>query len=265
MRTLLKHLEKEESDLNNQIEYLTKRITSFSSDTLHVSRCNGTNQFYIYNEREDGREKKYLKKENRSLAASISQRDYERKLLSELQTRQKAIKRTRKVYEETDPEQVFGLFPQAKQDLIKPLFSTNEQYVRKWLSVEYERKTFQENTSEFYTIKGERVRSKSEKIIADLLTQNNIPYRYEFPLKLKGYGTIHPDFMVLNTETREEFFWEHLGKMDDEKYVNDCISRLNAYEMNNYLIGKDLLITFETSTMPINMKVVIQIIEKFLL
>ena len=43
------------------------------------------------------------------------------------------------------------------------------------------------------TEKGEYVRSKSEKIIADTLTKNNINYVYELPLRLKGYGTVKPD------------------------------------------------------------------------
>ena len=54
------------------------------------------------------------------------------------------------------------------------------------------------------TEKGEYVRSKSEKIIADTLTKNNINYVYELPLRLKGYGTVKPDFTVLNKRTRHE-------------------------------------------------------------
>ena len=46
---------------------------------------------------------------------------------------------------------------------------------------------------EILTEKGESVKSKSEKIIADKLNMMNIPYCYEVPLYLKGYGYVKPD------------------------------------------------------------------------
>ena len=43
------------------------------------------------------------------------------------------------------------------------------------------------------TIKGEKVRSKSEVIIANLLTSHNIPYHYEYPVQeLEFYETSFP-------------------------------------------------------------------------
>jgi len=266
MSMLLKQLEQEETELNRQIDFLINRIPLHPTGSLYISSSNGSDQFYTIgtDKRDLTGKKKYLKKENRQLAVSISQRDYEMKLLKELQIRKNAVRRARKTYERTDPEKVLSCFPQGKQDLIKPLFLTREEYVRRWLEVDYERKGFQENTPEFYTAKGERVRSKSEKIIADTLFRFEVPYRYEYPLELKGYGTIHPDFTVLNTESREEFFWEHLGQMDDEKYVRDALIRIHFYERNNYLPGKELIITSETKNMPLDMRVVDCVIQRFL-
>ena len=80
---------------------------------------------------------------------------------------------------------------------------------------------------EIYSERGERVRSKSEKIIADKLYRNGIPYKYEKPLVLKGLGKIHPDFEILNKRTRKEYFLEHLGKMDDIGYVKKNMRRIN--------------------------------------
>ncbi len=44
------------------------------------------------------------------------------------------------------------------------------------------------------TEKGERVRSKTEKMLADFFYRKEILYRYEKPLYLKGYGIVYPDF-----------------------------------------------------------------------
>ena len=67
----------------------------------------------------------------------------------------------------------------------------------------------------FYTSKGERVRSKSEVIIADVLNREGVPYRYEYPIYIKGIGKIYPDFTVLNIGIRKEMIWDHFGMMDD--------------------------------------------------
>lgn len=65
----------------------------------------------------------------------------------------------------------------------------------------------------------ERYRSKSEFLIASALKDAGVPFRYECSLYLNGYGTVYPDFTVLNKRTRRVFYHEHLGMMDDINYV----------------------------------------------
>lgn len=52
------------------------------------------------------------------------------------------------------------------------------------------------------------------------------------------------------------FLYEHLGKMDDENYVASNMRKLDLYEKNGYLLGESLIITHETSTASLNIKVV---------
>lgn len=54
--------------------------------------------------------------------------------------------------------------------------------MEQWVAQEYQGKEFQKGTAVILTQKGERVRSKSEKILADYFYQHNIPYKYEKPL-----------------------------------------------------------------------------------
>ena len=61
------------------------------------------------------------------------------------------------------------------------------------------------------TENGERVRSKSEKILADYFYRQNILYKYEKPLYLKGYGTVYPDFTFLSSKTGKEIYWNMRG------------------------------------------------------
>ncbi len=117
----------------------------------------------------------------------------------------------------------------------------------------------------FLTEGGEVVRSKSEKIIADKLHSMNIPYVYEVVVKLEGHGKVHPDFTVLNTRTREEFYWEHLGMMDLPEYSNKAIKKIDTYEKNGVFVGKKLLVTYETSFYPLNIRSIERTIKEYLL
>ena len=104
------------------------------------------------------------------------------------------------------------------------------------------------------TENGERVRSKSEKIIADKLHALGVPYRYEYPLVLDGNMKIYPDFMMLRMPEREETYLEHFGLMDDEGYVEKVMWKLNTYERNGIYLGVNLFITYETGRNPLNTK-----------
>ena len=115
------------------------------------------------------------------------------------------------------------------------------------------------------TEKGEQVRSKSEKIIADKLFMKGIPYVYEQPLYLKGYGYVMPDFKILNVKTRKEFFLEHFGMMDEVEYVRKALRKLETFEKNDIYPGEKLLMTFETSDSPINIKLLDEMVNRYLI
>ena len=114
-------------------------------------------------------------------------------------------------------------------------------------------------------MKDERVRSKSELIFADMLSKGGVPYRYEYPMYLRGMGKIYPDFTVLNVKKRKEMFWEHFGMMDDPTYVESAIKKIATYEQNGIFPGENLIMTFETRKNSINQRLVKGLIEHYLL
>lgn len=105
---------------------------------------------------------------------------------------------------------------------MNPIVEPVEEFVRRWEEFQYKGKGFEEDDPEFYSDKGERVRSKSKVIIADLLNREGIPYRYECPIYLKGLGLRYPDFTTLNIRKRKEIYWEHFGRMDDPLYAENA-------------------------------------------
>ena len=109
------------------------------------------------------------------------------------------------------------------------------------------------------------VRSKSEKRLADKFNLLGIPYIYEKPLYLEGYGYVHPDFTLLNVRKKKEYYLEHFGMMDNPEYTVKTVQKLETYEKNGIFPGEKLLLTYETGSHPLNMKTVDNLIQKFLL
>ncbi len=146
-----------------------------------------------------------------------------------------------------------------------PIELPDDEYIAQWQAYEYEKKPFRDNDTEFYTDLGERVRSKSEIIIANTLLKMKIPYRYECPLRLQNGVWIYPDFTVLRMRDRRELYLEHLGMMDDLTYCESAMRRITQYEMNGLYPGDRLLLTHETRREPLNLKLLERILEFYIL
>ena len=122
----------------------------------------------------------------------------------------------------------------------------------------------EDDKTEYYTAKNERVRSKSEINIANALNLAGNPYIYEFPVKLKNGIVCHPDFKILNVRERKTYYWEHLGKMNDNDYINTNMLRLQDLSNVGIVQGKNLILTFESLEIPLSSKVVQIIIDTIL-
>ena len=81
---------------------------------------------------------------------------------------------------------------------------------------------------------GLAVRSKSELLIAEILENKNVPFRYEQPLQ-RGGKTYFPDFTISDERTGRTIYWEHLGMLDDENYVRSWNRKLSWYRANGIL------------------------------
>jgi len=94
------------------------------------------------------------------------------------------------------------------------------------------------------TANGEMVRSKSEVVIANCLYYNKLEYVYEPELVLEG-KIKRPDFMIIDDDTGEKWYWEHCGMMTDSKYVKRWEDKKKFYEKNGIKEGKNLIVTYD--------------------
>lgn len=85
------------------------------------------------------------------------------------------------------------------------------------------------------TQRGDKVRSKSEASIADMLYSEGIDYHYELPLSVPGRRPMKPDFTILNEVQNETLYIEHLGLSDNPKYMEMWEKKLQSYRLLNIL------------------------------
>ena len=257
MKAQLKELDELISKSNNNL----LKLKNIPDRGIVVSKSNGYDQYY-WVDRVSGK-RTYAKADELNILRNVAQQKYEHAVVTKLNTLKKALDKFLKAYDISEINNVYTHMSKARQLLVSPIIDTEEIFVKKWESVSYESSEFMKDF-EFYSGKGIKVRSKSELIIANTLEQCGVPYRYEYPLYLKGIGTVYPDFTCLNINKRKEIVWEHFGMMDNIAYSNKNIAKIQAYNQNGFFPGKNMIMTFETSQNAISSNIIQNMIKEFL-
>lgn len=259
---MLRQLQNDKNELEKLLVKIRKQCKSLPEGKLSVSSSHGCSQFSCNG--------KYLPKSKKKLIEALAMREYYEKLEKRIAENLPVIEKAIRVYGEKGIDCVYDSLPRGKQSLINnALYVSLTQRVEEFENMQFE--SYESEyaiTSDLYTDKGEHVRSKSEKIIADELYRRNIPYHYEMPLVLFDRGrkiVFHPDITAMNRRTGKIRYIEHLGLMDNIKYVQNAMGKITLYEKNSILLGRDLLLFHEGSDEVINTKVLLEYIEEYLI
>ncbi len=170
------------SILNTLIKQARKSLASKPAGSLQI-RTN-KNSYQYYYAKPDTEKITYIRKKKMSFIRSLAQKQYDQKFLAAAEILRKEIPASSKycgrsgmhafyqylasVYENLSP---------ARQELVTLYVMPDEMFIQSWLAAEYTGKPFSENAPEITTENGERVRSKSENMIADRLLRLGIAYR----------------------------------------------------------------------------------------
>lgn len=269
MRNLKEILYVREKELLNLIRMKQKQLKSAVEGTLYANQHENMIQFY---RGVSNKAKKYLRKDD-PLISQLAQKEYDQSVLDSAKQEVELIRRLTAFYDKKgDPESQYDRMLAAKRSRVKPFREPDDEYVRKWLAEPFPKfeitDASQGEYPNYYNDDGVKMRSKSELIIADVLRKKGIPYRHEYPLNLldpetQRMKTVFPDFMILRVRDRKVLFWEHLGLLEKPDYFRKNILKIRTYEMNGYLPGYSLIVSFETSFAPLNIKLVEQMIEAY--
>ena len=239
----------------------------------HVTRRLHTSFYHVL----PGKRAKHIPSDNLELAEKLAQKSYDQAVLRQAKAE---IAVLTKLCRDVPPNEestgslatpnidadlrgiqnVYSKLSDERKRLVIPYVLPKEEYAKVWESEHDSTSLFREHELIYPTEKGHLVRSKSEVIIADRLYRAGVPYQYE-PTLMIDEQYFRPDFVVLKASTREEYVWEHFGMMSDPDYCTQCLKKIRAYASEGYVLGQRLLATFESSTVPLDLRQVDSIIQ----
>ena len=228
---------------------------------VNISKSHGNTQYYMV-DRKTGK-KQYAGKKQLRLVSKIIQKDYEVAAINILEMQKTKLEHIINTYDIETINKLYENMPEAKKKLIIPIIETDEMYIQRWLEEHPGDQNPFPSEGKYYISQGVYVRSKSEKIIADMLDKYSVPYRYEPMLELDTRHTVYPDFVILNVKERKTIYWEHLGMLDDVDYARKNFEKIAIYEANGYNVGDNLLISMESEEKPFDAKSVENKIKKY--
>ena len=194
----------------------------------------------------------YITHEKRDIIKKLAQKDYTRRFLVEARRELSNLEKCIGLLEDSDSDLTYTMLTDNRKQRVEPYLQTDEIYAKHWQEQAFKTNGYAPEAKIYETQKGEKVRSKSEAIIADILYGLEIPYRYEQALMLKNKTIRYPDFTLLKAKTRDVIYLEHFGLLDDEQYRAGCLKKLDDYRSNGIYPGKNLLITYESKENPLD-------------
>lgn len=233
---------------------------------LEVSINKQSPQYYwIHTNPQTGKkEKSYLREEDGPLKVRLVKAGYYKDLKKKIKTSLTRIRALNRAYHDGEIEEIYQKLHPLRKSLVEPIEPLLEDELAAWAALPYPRKSFDQGSDKIFSKKGDRVRSKTEKILADTFYDHGLVYKYECPLYLQNGATLHPDFTFFNPKKKLEIYWEHMGMMDNWSYASRALTRIHQYEMNGIFPGKQLIISYEWSNRSLSSAWVDRIIKEYL-
>ncbi|MFL8887770.1 hypothetical protein [Helcococcus kunzii] len=226
---------------------LDKKEVDFVEGRLVIKSNKSIKEYYQVKHLNNKKEVKYISKDNPKLIKSLANKSYLPKLKKLVNKRLYQLNNILKDYSETEIDDIYENLNTYRKELITPVVPTAKQNLETWKATPYSGNEFVTNAPLIDTNKGDQVKSKSEKIIADKLYALGIPYKYECPLVIDKYTKFYPDFTLIDPFTNKEMYWEHFGMIDNPEYAAAAIKKIAIYEKNGIQMGINLIVSFESS------------------
>ena len=207
----------------------------------------------------------YVRQSDLAPIKKLVQKQYEERLQKELLTNRSRLARFIKNYDYDFVDQVYQKSAFARKHYISPIIEPRDEFIKDWYEKHPGGMNPYDDPPERDTLRGEKVRTKSEQILADTFYHLGIPYQYEPEFVLNTGYCKYPDFVLLNVIQRKTYYWEHMGLTDEHGYATKNFKKLLVYEKNGLILGENLILSLETEDMQLDMDMVNRKIREYLL
>ncbi len=265
LHNLQKELVKRKELLTSIINTKSISLKSAPQGNLRILKRKNHYQYYLRKDPKDTNGV-YIPKKDIKIAASVLQRDYDKKIIEIASRELSKIEEYLALLSNNSIEIIIDNFSESRKRLIEPVFMSDEEYIREWISKPYEHMGFDEDSDELYSTSGTRVRSKSEVIIANMLCDNGIDdFLYEERLYLGNTYKL-PDFTFKDAASGSLIIWEHLGLLGNAGYKASWEEKKKLYEANGFSEKNgNLIVTYDGLEGSIDSQTIQEKIDKYLL
>lgn len=247
----------ESKRLEKQIKLLESQIKELPQGKLICARNDNRWKWYC----SDGHKSVYIPKKEQQFAEKLAKKKYLSLLVEDMRQEKDAIDFYLRHHKVSKAEELLTNESEY-QKLLSSSFQSQEKEMQDWINSQYETcKKYPENLI-FKTASGNMVRSKSEVMIDMALYTNAIPFRYECEINL-GEMVIYPDFTIKHPKTGKIYYWEHFGRMDDEKYAKHAAAKLKNYIEGGIVPNIDLITTYETKECPLDYESIEKVVKEY--
>lgn len=155
----------------------------------------------------------------------------------------KAIEEARRVSDK-EPKHLHRKTYKRIQELFPAEYYAYTKEQREWMSRGFVSNGYNADELKYMTASGIKVRSKSERTIADILAESRIPFRYEAEFIADG-ESMFPDFTIMRNDGNI-VIWEHFGLMDDPDYFKRTCMKVEKYRRAGFVQHSNLICTYES-------------------
>ena len=145
--------------------------------------------------------------------------------------------------------------------LLQRTINIRQQKIDQWLHEPYESCSDHPEQKIYKTKCGILVRSKSEVLIADSISDDGIAFRYEQALKI-GDQTVYPDFAMLDpVNLTDVIYLEHYGMMDVPAYVQRAKMKQGLYLESGLITSGRVMFSYESKEYPLDINYIRMLIH----
>ena len=256
-------IKKYSSELKQRILRLEQLSERLPKGSISYHTKNGNSFFYIPIDRTH---RKYISKTEVEKISRLLNAKYISNSLKILNENYSAAERFLKKHSGKEEIDYALSLPLDIQRHTRDLFDFPELIIEEWQNRPFIRNPYLPENEIHESLRGEKLRSKSEAIIANALYSHGIPYKIECPLKLKKESrSIYPDFTILHPTKLTEIYWEHFGMLDDNIYAENFCRRIQQLSELGIKQHDNLICTFETENVPLSAVTIEEQIQEYIL